>query len=74
MLNAIQTEDDGSLSLLVEAEIRDENGEITGRLPEAAYPIGAVPAGSLTEREIAWVKKLHPDAEIIFTAANTTAE
>ena len=66
MLTAIQENEDGSLSLLIERDVRNSDGEVVERLPEAAYSISAIPAGSLSDSEIAWVKKSKPNAVIVF--------
>lgn len=66
MLNAIQKNDDGTLSLLIEIDVLDGDGDFLGRLPEVAYSISAVPSGSLKDSEIAWVKKMYPNAVIVF--------
>lgn len=66
MLTAIQSDDGENITLLIVVEIRDADGAVIERLPEAEYPINAVPEGSLTPKEIDWIHKIYPNAVITF--------
>jgi|DEB3_MinimDraft_2_1074329.scaffolds.fasta_scaffold00248_2 hypothetical protein len=66
MLKCIQKDENGIITLLIELNEYNEDGEVINILPEKEYSIDSLPKGSLTEKESQWVKKIHPEAQLVF--------
>jgi hypothetical protein len=68
MLKAINIHEGNFITLTIEGNVYDENGVSVGTLEEAEYPADAVPEGSLTPAEVAWVEKCYPTTTVRFSA------